>query len=1199
MSKKEDILYIFDLQNTHEEYAKCLEFITILQRQSSIGEKENQFKRICQLSETINIAGVWAPDYAKNYYEEPLKLNGSISTPIISEAKKLRPESIQRSILDRSLDSMQFHIRVNLGVAEKIQVGNLSNLHYLALLLQRIDHILALDQEESDKTNRLKQRVSVFIVPFSQNYYPFTDSDGNVDFETYQLASTYLRLLSKRYTGIIYGVVQREDSIAVRALDFHRTSRLTDSFPLIPLNRQTYQILFDQVVTQNAVDALFSLKKNRRVVGANDADPYKAFNPFITETAYNHFRDRLPELINEKDFKALKLIENEIKNQVEKKHISLFSFTIFLFTLCITEQSEESIRTAIQQNMEFAEELSSGLRQLAQNTLQHSACHEGVISFYLEHSGEDISIRIFLSDFNNQQTFIDNFVSNLIREVGYTDNEELKQRYTELSQNAENVTLGYFFGEYEPGEPNESWVNFRQADTSAHIGLLLFAMTMQRCGGTVQLINSTGYSALQQNCFFRCYASKNELQSTNCMQIIPGSHLELTVPVGTIEEQRPMGLGQLSLTQPIHETYKSFAIYLDYQPIEVDFSSDEFQCILQEENGHCTKTIGITSATDAAAKYETIYCWEKYWTNQRSILNDKHEDNVYYFNIDKLPAPLVDSEDKIEIFIKGFINSLAAFCQGSRPFLFAFTNVSKLFLNTFRQVTISLSPKKFPSNLQLYIIQSELTESIHLLGDTFCQAIANAYSLSLEHGTQAYSLKEVDRARNLIFINKIPGKVEQDTNQLTKMVCPFDAILRNSKEGTLSLFDKQISRLADLPLDKPQSGYKLDNIHMRLGSKIHIRAFYEMAFLFYRTSISNRIAFEILKNLRESTTTFKDNTVNLLEDDLLFYGYASYSKALLTSIIEILKEYRVRHLNNMLTNTNNEKEKIAIEMRINQVSDHLAYASYQHNLQSDFQVEDTELYFNFYSTVLGERLDKDRVCFNSSMKIIQIVPISSTLTTFDKMETRLQAALEGGSADNQVKTVARYTVFWVTDKRAESEDVPRKETEAKYWKKVDITHRQILLGSKNKQGCVSPITYFMRSLAVWEDPLQCELCYPENVIAEVPLVETDQTSTVPAHQLRGLPIANIMPRENSEENDRRLIKLRSCVSYGHIRREKNHFQFYVETQNYFNQVNTEVQRWLEGLRDKEIQQDVSVPAVLNIIFSPEHATNVGFAQYVV
>lgn len=665
-----------------------------------------------------------------------------------------------------------------------------------------------------------------------------------------------------------------------------------------------------------------------------------------------------------------------------------------------------------------------------------------------------------------------------------------------------------------------------------------------------------------------------------------------------------MGIGQLSLTQPIHETYKSFAIYLDYQPIEIGFSSDVFQCILQEENGHCTKTIGITSVTDSAAKYETIYCWEKYWTNQSSIFNDKHEDNVFYFNINKLPAQLVDSEDKIEIFIKGFINALAALCQGSRPLLFAFTNVSKLFINTFRQVTISLAPKKFPSNLQLYIIQSELTESIHLLGDTFYQAITNAYSLSLEHGTQAYSLKEVDRARNLIFINKVLGKVEQDTNQLTKMVCPFDVILRDSKEGTLSLFDEQICRLADLPLDKPLSGYKLDNIHMRLGSKIHIRAFYEMAFLFYRTSISNRIAFEILKNLRECTTTFEDNTVNILEDDLLFYGYASYSKALLTSIIEILKEYRISQLKNMLTNTNNEDEKIAIEMRIDQVSDHLAYASYQHNLQSDFQVEDTELYFNFHSSVLGKRLDKGKVWFNCPVKIVQIVPISSTLTTFDKMETRLQLALKietadnNESANNKVETVAQYTVFWVTDKRAESEDFPREETEAKYWEKVDSTHRQIFMKSNNKQGYKAPITYFMRSLVVWEDPLQCELCYPQNVIAEVPLVETDQTSTVPAHQLRGLTITNVLPRENLEENDQRLIKLKSCVSYGHIRREKNHFQFYVETQNYFNQVNTEVQRWLEGLRDKEIQQDVSVPAVLNIIFSPEHATNVGFAQYV-
>lgn len=1205
MAKNRELLYIFDLKNAHDEYARCLEFITILQGHSTISKKKDQFERIRQLSEEINIAGMWVPDHAKNYYEEPLELNGCTTPPSVVIAKELRPDSIQMSILDESPTSMQFHIRVHLSDIEKPQISNLSNLHYLALLLQRLDHILSQDQINGVEINGLKRRISVFIVPFSGNHYPFHNGDGLVDLDTYQTVSTYLRLLSKRYTGIIYGVVQRNNSIVVRALDFHRSVRLIDSFPLIPLDERTYPKLFEEKVTLDSINILFSLRKNGRVPGANDADPYKAFSSFIAETAYYHLKSIISQFVGKDDSALLKLVGDEVCNLVNKERICLLSLAIFMFTFYITERSNEPVQTAVRQSMEFAEELSSGLRQLAQNTLQHSACGEGVVSFYLEQNGEGTKLRVFLSDYNDQQTFVDNFIANLIHEVGYTDNTELRQRYMALVQNKETITLGHFFGEYGAKEPTEVWINFRQADTSAHIGLLLFAMTMQRCDGTVQLINSTEYSVQPRNSFFHCYASNCAQQSAAFSnpkgQIIPGSHLVLTIPVGTVEEQRPIGMGQLTLAQPIHETYESFAMYLDCRPMAVVFSEKAFQDIVQDEKVHHTEIFVGSAVANAAVKYESIYCWEKYW-NTHGLADGNYETHLYYLNVAKLPAYCIDSADEIEIFIKGFVNAMDSLCQGGKPLLFAFTNVSKLFLHTFRQVTISLASKKFPSNLQLYVIESNLSESIQLLGDTFCQAISNAYTLSLEHGTQAYSLKEVNRARNLFFKNsslqKDWDKEEQSVNQLPRLVCPFDVILPESEGGTLSVFDKQIRQLADHPMDRPSAGYKLDNIHMRLGSKIHIHAFYEMAFLFYRTSISNRIAFEILKNLRESITCSNDNVVDLIEDDLIFYGYASYSKALLTSILEILKAYRVHILIQMAANTNNEEERKTIEDTIRRVPEHLAFISYQHNLQSDFQVEDTELYFNFYNSILGERLDKNKVRFNRQVKIIQIVPISSTLTTFNKMETRIQAAVESKVTDSKIGTVARYTVFWVTDELADSESFPREETEAKYWKRVDTTRRQIYLNVKDAQESIAPITYFMRSLTVWEDPLQCELCYPENVIAEIPLVETDQTSTVPAQQLRGLSISNRASTKSHKENDQRLLQLKSCITYGHIRREKNHFQFYIETQNYFNRVNTDVQRWLENLRNRDITHNVSGPAVLNIIFSPEHATNVGFAQYV-
>lgn len=1197
MSKKRGILYIFDLQNTQAEYAQCLEFISILQCRSVQESDSDRLERLRQLVRAICISGIRNPDCAKNYYEEPLRNVTEEIPPAVVTARRIAAASIKDSILNEAPASMLFHIRVHLEGGNP-KAGRLSELHHLALLLQQLDHILALDS-----AGNFKRQVSVFIVPHSAEKYPFQAADGTVDLDTYLTVSAYLRLLSKNYTGIIYGIVLRQEGVAVRALNFSRPAQLAGHLPLIPLDVDTYLMLFESGVSPKQIDTLFSMRQGGRFPGANGPDPKAALTAFVLETAYYSMKSALPDWAGKAAGALQQLLQSELKTWCRKSRISPLSLAIFLFTFRINDLVDQNAQAAIQRGQEFADELCSGLRQLAQNTLQHSASRKGIFTFYLEEDRGAASLQIALSDFNDQRTFVDNFISNITREANYTDNNARKQQYAELCQQKDSITLGYFFGEYGDNPINEAWVHFRKQDTSAHIGLLLFALTMQRCHGNVQLVNSKDYSVRQRDRFQHSYARTEENLSDNEFipdnLIIPGTHLKLAVPVGPIEEPRPMGLGQLSMAQPIQETYDSFATYLDYQPARIDFSDERFQRIVQKEQNLHAELFSRSMSADAETKYEMVYCWEQYWTRESRLCNRRDKASIFYLNMANLPAELTDSADSMEIFFKGFFNAVDVLCSDSAPLLCAFMNMPEGATQLLRQITISLALKKFPSHFQLYAVSSDYTVSIHLLGDTFCQAIVNAYTLSLEHGTQAYSAKEVDRAKKLCARAAECFTTPDIVVSGTQMVCPFDAILPVSEGTPLSLFDKQILLLADYPMDTPPAGYKLENIHMRLGSKVHIRAFYEMAFLFYRTSISNRIAFELLRDLKEHPSGSSEKSVDLLHDDLVFYGYASYSKALLTSIIEILKAYRTSFLERLMRiNGENHAAKIALEEEKRRVPEHLAYVSYQHNLQSDFQVEDTELYYNFYNKELGVRLEKNGVRFNKPVKIIQIVPISSTLTTFDKMDRRLQVAVQRDSGRRSFEIVTRYTVFWVTDSQADSESIPRKETELKYWKQVKPDRRQILLHSKSNGENVSPITYFIRSPVVWEDPLQCALCYPDDVIGEVPLVETDQTSTVPSQQLRGRDASVRRSMKDHAKNDERLIQLKSCVMYGHIRREKNHFQFYLETQNYFNKVSKDVKEWLEGLRREYLQPNTTPFTVLNIIFSPEHATNVGFAQYV-
>lgn len=88
----------------------------------------------------------------------------------------------------------------------------------------------------------------------------------------------------------------------------------------------------------------------------------------------------------------------------------------------------------------------------------------------------------------------------------------------------------------------------------------------------------------------------------------------------------------------------------------------------------------------------------------------------------------------------------------------------------------------------------------------------------------------------------------------------------------------------------------------------------------------------------------------------------------------------------------------------------------------------------------------------------------------------------------------------------------------------------------------------------------------------MPLVETDLTSTVPSQQIRPeiayrsqlftdrllekrreLHIGKSDSSNKSKVggNNHRITLLRDCVYYGHIERGKNHFQYYISTQDFF------------------------------------------------
>ena len=163
------------------------------------------------------------------------------------------------------------------------------------------------------------------------------------------------------------------------------------------------------------------------------------------------------------------------------------------------------------------------------------------------------------------------------------------------------------------------------------------------------------------------------------------------------------------------------------------------------------------------------------------------------------------------------------------------------------------------------------------------------------------------------------------------------------------------------------------------------------------------------------------------------------------------------------------------------------------------------------------------------VNVIQIVPISSTLTTFDKMWKKFSGSVEEESR-NKACLCGNYTVFWVVDQKGNLQRGEPSNIEKRYWKRSVGYEIETKLPALKNAGN-EYVQYFIKSFVAWHDPLACELCYPNFVIDEVPLVETDPTSTVPTQQIRykGNPIekANLQV----EEEYQKFKKLMDCVYY--------------------------------------------------------------------
>lgn len=369
---------------------------------------------------------------------------------------------------------------------------------------------------------------------------------------------------------------------------------------------------------------------------------------------------------------------------------------------------------------------------------------------------------------------------------------------------------------------------------------------------------------------------------------------------------------------------------------------------------------------------------------------------------------------------------------------------------------------------------------------------------------------------------------------------PFDILKPESRDAdNKSLFERYTERVLNEDIQSNNLGCRISHTHMRLGSTIHINEFYEAELIFGTRFFISRFAYLIVQDMKKEIKNEKKITL---------YGYAAYSENLLIEVMKLLQKI---------------KPELDVDFAI-----------------LEREAEHKGLFYTDrirYNWLFMDEADRKRHFKNR--KIVVIVPVNSTLKTHKHMLHLFSE--QNAMPDDEIWVIKNFALILVGSKEKN-----------RYWN-LDTKNRRII-------GSIKPYPqYYVKTEVDYNEALDCELCFPENPVAEVPLVEVNASSTIPDQSFGIWSTESIVDKnvlnEKIKKEESILAPLKECLIYGHICRKESHFLYYFQTEYLFA---TEKKRIAESLSEWAGNYVKEEPLEYNLIVTPLHFSNAGFVELV-
>ena len=701
-------------------------------------------------------------------------------------------------------------------------------------------------------------------------------------------------------------------------------------------------------------------------------------------------------------------------------------------------------------------------------------------------------------------TITDQFYSNFIKRKEIAADED-RLIYEKIQKDASNIKLASFF------ETNSFWQKYNSISENMvhHYGLQVFDSLVECYDGYFRVRSQKNYEMVSEN---DVYCSLPSPTGGDFPKIgIPGTQYDVIIP---FKKQKIMQNSAVNVN----------ICYTDYLSKEyevckdVDFSADTCRKVTNEVSKN------YSTLSYQVKKEKVIYELEEELAKQ--LKGKVADDRIIRLSAKDLPASMV------EIFCKTIVLYIAKNKQ--KTCYFMITDCTQSHFVEITRILASFYDKQGKNSLmknnQILLSGEKEGEEFLIVGETLGKVVGSAEKLVFSRSINPECLRIL---KNMLK-NREQGK---SSNRMVSIV-PFDMVEYDENKPTL--FERDLKKVLNTEVQSKEFGCKLENLHVRIGSKIHIRTFYEAELLFHNNYYTSRFAYwlrgEILRNPQLDC-----------KKKITLVGYENYSEMLLSELCDMLK-----------------KQGIDIE-----------YIIYEQKATEKFRA----------GRPLGEYRDS---------QFVIIIPINSTMTTHIKVvgflektiRREIQKTKDSKYLEYTLPQTEYYGIVLISDKE---------KKENNYWTR-DKKRNTIISGIDNKK-----MTYYVEVEAEWLHPLKCGGCFPnEDYTKEVPLVETNKESVIP---MQAIGIKKKFDKSvlnfsmESEEEKKRLKELSRLLLFDHIERNGNHFNYYFCTEKLWDMPDIQegVKNWLE---QKQNIFTVDKCKVYDIIVAPLHFSNTVFVEIV-